>query len=110
MKRDQKNKHSNMSSSSPKKLTQTEKSHIEELLKSTLQEYAIRQTKTIKDKEDIAQKLTAIIGEYIGAFMLIGYDAKGDPFNMLHAPTQLDIDAINTSLNKLVFNMGGNNQ
>ena len=90
------------------KLSPPEKAHIEELLKSAMQEYAIKQHKHIKDREELAQNLSSIISEYLGPFMLIGYDTKGQPFNIIHAHSQLDIDAITTAINKFIFNMHNN--
>jgi hypothetical protein len=88
---------------SSKKLSQPEKAHIEELLKSAMQDYAQKQVKNIKDKEDMAERLVSMISEYLGAFLLIGYDSKGAPFNIFHATSQLDADAITTALNKMIF-------
>jgi uncharacterized protein YgfB (UPF0149 family) len=88
---------------SSKKLSQSEKVHIEEIIKSAMHDYAQKQVKNIKDKEDMAERLISIIGEYMGAFLLIGYDSNGAPFNIFHATSQLDADAITTALNKMIF-------
>ena len=98
-----KKKRNNMNDSSSR-LSLPEKAHIEELLKSALQEYAHNQTKNIKDRENTAQKITAIITEYLGPFILLGYDSKGEPFNIIHATSQLDADAISAAVNKFIFN------
>ena len=87
-----------------KKLTPPEKAHIEDLLKNALQEYAVRHTKQVKDRQHTADRLSSIISEYLGPFILMGYDAKGEPFNIMHAQTQMDIDAITTAINKFIFN------
>ena len=89
------------------KLSPPERAHIEELLKSALSDYAIKQNKIIKDKQAVAEKLVSIITEYIGPFLLIGYDTTGEPFNIINCTTQLDADAIGTAVNKFIFN---NNQ
>jgi len=86
------------------KLTPPERAHIEELLKSALNDYATRQKKIIKDKEAVAEKLVAMITEYIGPFILIGYDTQGEPFNIINATSQMDADAIATAVNKFIFN------
>ena len=90
------------------KLSAPEKAHIEELLKSAMQDYAVRQHKFIKDKEELAKKLSSIISEYLGPFMIIGYDTKGEPFNILHTSSQLDLDALITAINKFIFNIHNN--
>lgn len=92
------------------KLTPPERAHIEELLKSALTDYATKQNKVIKDKHAVAEKLVSMITEYIGPFILIGYDMQGEPFNIINAPTQLDSDAIATAVNKFIFNCLSNNQ
>lgn len=97
--RDKNNKKNNMD-----KLSPPEKAHIEELIKGAMQDYVVKQHKFIKDREELAHKLSSIIEEYLGPFMLIGYDTKGQPFNIIHAQSQLDLDAITTSINKFIFN------
>lgn len=92
------------------KLSPPEKAQIEELLKTAMQDYAVRQHKFIKDKEELAKKLSGIITEYLGPFMLIGYDTKGEPFNIIQASSQLDLDAITTAINKFIFNIHHNNE
>jgi hypothetical protein len=90
------------------KLSPPEKAHIEELLKHAMRDYALKQSKVIKDKEELAKKLSGIISEFLGPFMLIGYDTLGEPFNIIHAHSQLDLDAITTALNKFLFNIHNN--
>jgi len=104
----EKKKHQKVNSAS--KLTPPEKAHIEELLKSALNDYATRQKRIIKDKEVVAENLVAIITEYIGPFLLIGYDMQGEPFNIMNATSQMDADAIATAVNKFIFNCLSNNQ
>jgi hypothetical protein len=92
------------------KLSPPEKAHIEELLKTAMQEYAVKQHKHIKDREELAQKISGIVSEYLGPFMIIGYDTKGQTFNIIHAMSQLDLDAITTAVNKFIFNIHNNNE
>jgi hypothetical protein len=96
-------KKKNKTDSTVKKLSQPERAHIEELLKSALKDYAVKQTKVIKDKEQTAEKLISVITEYIGPFILIGYDLQGEPFNIINASSQLDADAIATAINKFIM-------
>lgn len=85
------------------KLSPPEKAHIEELLKSAMQEYSTRQSKYIKDREELFNRITGILSEFLGPYMIIGYDTKGEPFNIMHASSQLDFDAITTAINKLII-------
>jgi hypothetical protein len=89
------------------KLTPPEKAHIEELLKSAMSDYASKQVKIIKDKKELAHKLSGIISEFLGPFILMGYDTKGEPFNIIHAQSQMDIDAITTAINKFILGVSG---
>jgi hypothetical protein len=89
------------------KLTPPEKAHIEELLKNAMTEYASKQVKVIKDKQELAHKLSGIISEFLGPFILMGYDTKGEPFNIIHAHSQMDIDAITTAINKFILGISG---
>jgi hypothetical protein len=86
-----------------KKISSPEKIQIEELLESSLREYVIRQTKSTKNREELVSKVANFVSEYMSPFMLIGYDTKGQPINIVHAASQLDADALATAVNKLVF-------
>jgi len=97
------NKKSEMS-----KLSPPEKSHIEELLESAMKEYAVRQHKHIKDKEELASRIIGVVSEFLGPFMLIGYDTKGEPFNVFHISSQMDFDALTAAINKFIFNNTNN--
>lgn len=85
------------------KLSPPEKAHIEELLKSAMLEYSTRQRKHIKDREELFNRISSIISEFLGPYMLIGYDIKGEPFNIIHASSQMDMDAITTAMNKFIL-------
>lgn len=100
----------NKDKSNMDKLSQPEKAHIEELLKNAMQDYAVRQHKQIKDREALAETITSIVSEYLDTFMIIGYDTKGQPFNLINARSQMDLDAITTAINKFIFNIINPNQ
>lgn len=93
--------------SAAQKLTPPEKAHIEELLKSAMTEYASKQVKVIKDKQELAQKISGIVSEFLGPFILMGYDTKGETFNIIHAHSQMDLDAITTAVNKFIMGVSG---
>ena len=93
--------------SAAQKLTPPEKAHIEELLKSAMTEYASKQVKVIKDKQELAQKISGIVSEFLGPFILMGYDTKGETFNIIHAHSQMDLDAITTAVNKFLMGISG---
>lgn len=86
------------------KLTPPEKAQIEDLLESAMREYVVNQAKFIKNREELVNRVTGIISEYLSPFMLIGYDTKGQPVNIIQATSQLDADALSTAVNKIIFN------
>jgi len=87
-----------------KKLNSPERAQIEELLESAMREYVFKQATFIKSREDLVNRLSGYISEYLGPFMLIGYDVKGQPVNIIQASSQLEADAISTAINKFIFN------
>lgn len=91
------------------KMTNAEKSLIEDLLKSAVQEYSVKFESNKVERHDIAQRLTLLLSEYLPAFFVIGYDMKGQPFNLMHASNQMDADALTAALNKFIFNLNHNN-
>lgn len=105
--RENNKKKPNKMESSSQKLTPPEKAHIEELLKSAMTEYASKQVKIIKDKQELAQKISGIVSEFLGPFIIMGYDTKGETFNIIHAQSQMDLDAITTAVNKFILGITG---
>jgi hypothetical protein len=94
---------------SVQKITNAEKSMIEELLKSAVQEYSVKFENNKIERHDIAQRITSLLSEFLPAFFVIGYDMKGQPFNLMHASNQMDADALTAALNKFLFNLNHNN-
>lgn len=88
------------------KLSAPERAQIEDLLESAMRDYVIKQTKSIKNREELVTRISGFISEYLGPYMLIGYDIKGQPFNIIQAATQLDADALSTAVNKFIFSNG----
>jgi hypothetical protein len=86
------------------KLSPPEKAHIEEVIESAMRDYISSQTKFIKNREELVNRVTGIVSEYLSPFILIGYDTKGQPINIVQASSQLDADALSTAVNKLIFN------
>jgi hypothetical protein len=91
------------------KITNAEKTMIEDLLKSAIQDYSVKFDNNKTERHDIAQRLTTLLSEFLPAFFVIGYDMKGQPFNLMHASNQMDADALSAALNKFIFNLNHNN-
>lgn len=92
------------------KLVKADKQQIEELLKSAMQDYLKYQTSMRVEKTKNINNLVNLISEYLGAFIVLGYDVTGNPVNLIHATSQMDADALATALNKLVFSTLNNSR
>lgn len=86
-------------------ITKKEKIAIEELLRNAFQEYSVKFENKKLERAETAERLVSFISEFLAAFMIIGYDMKGKPMNIIHATSQMDADALGTALNKLLFNL-----
>jgi hypothetical protein len=52
---------------------------------------------------DDTRALEGAIGEYLSSYIVIGYMTNGKPVATTHACNQRDLDALNTSLQKFIF-------
>jgi hypothetical protein len=86
-------------------VTKREKAAIEELLRNAFQEYSVKFESKKLERAETAERLVSFISEFLSAFMIVGYDMKGRPMNIIHAVNQMDADALGTALNKLLFNL-----
>jgi hypothetical protein len=93
------------SKSSTPAITKNEMAVVEELLRSAINEYTIKFDNKKLERAETAQRLSSFIGEFLSAFMIIGYDMQGNPFNLIHAINQMDADALSSALNKFIFNL-----
>jgi hypothetical protein len=91
------------------KITKVEKVMIEDLLKSAFQEYSDKFNLAKTEKIDLVQRITSFIAEYLSAFLIIGYDMKGHPTNIIHANNQMDADALTAAVNKFLLGIQNGN-
>jgi len=77
---------------------------IRKLLREALQ-------KNIEDKYSRSElemdALIATMEEFLRSFIVIGYNMNNEPLVITNAKTQLDADALYTSLSRLFFSMNG---
>lgn len=90
-------------------ITKNEKATIENLLRSAMHEYEVQFESKQIDKAQLLEKVPAFLSEYLSAFLIIGYDMKGMPVNLIHAKSQKDGDALTAALNKFLFQIHNNN-
>ena len=86
-------------------ITKNEIAVVEELLRNAFNEYTIKFDSKKLERAETAKRLTGFISEFLSAFMIIGYDMQGNPFNVIHAANQMDADALSSALNKFIFNL-----
>lgn len=85
------------------KIVKSDKKDIEDLLKSVMKDYLAQQsTAKIENTKNI-HALASMISEFLNAFIIIGYDFKGNSQNLIHAKNQMDADALTAALNKFLF-------
>ena len=48
--------------------------------------------------------LAALVSEYLSPFIILGYDIKGNPANIIHAKNQMDADALSAAVNRFILN------
>lgn len=85
----------------PKSITSDQ---IKKLLKETLIENLMENKKRSNLEIDA---MVATMEEFLRSFILIGYSLKNEPIVVTHAKTQLDADALHTSLYRLFMSMNG---
>lgn len=102
-----KKKSKKQSLESNEKITPLDRSQINELLSESIRNYVVRVKKESKDIEEIVSLITSHISEFLQAFMILGYDMKGNPICIHHATNQMDADALNSLLNRIIFNNKG---
>lgn len=90
-------------------VTKNEKAMIESLLRNAVQDFAVKFEAKQLDKVELLERVPAFLSEYMSAFLIIGYDMKGEPLNIIHARNQKDGDALTAALNKFLFHIHNNN-
>lgn len=78
--------------------------YVEKIMRESLEEAFIEERK-VKRVEN--QALVSMIEEYLGAFVLLGYDVDNEPVVILNAKNQLQADGLATLLNRIF--MSNNN-
>ncbi len=84
------------------KITALDKAQINELLSQSIQNYVERVKKEAKDIDVVVDRIDTHLSEYLQAFMVFGYDMKGQPVCIHHAVNQMDADAINSLVNRIL--------
>jgi hypothetical protein len=85
------------------KISSLDRAQINELLADSIQNYVIKSKKKTKEIEEIISSIDNYLSEFLQTFMIIGYDMKGQPVCIHHSDTQLDADALNCLINRIMY-------
>lgn len=99
-----KKKGDKMSLKKDDKITSLERAQINELLSESIQSYISKVKKEAKDTDEAVNLINNYLSEFLQAFIVFGYDIKGQPICVHHATNQMDADALNTLVNRALFN------
>ena len=106
MEKKSQNKKSKSPKSDKNELSNLDRSQINELLKDSIENYVIRAKKTNKDLDDIANLINSYVSEFLQTFVIFAYNLKGSPIYIHHANNQMDADALNCLINRIIMNRG----
>ena len=81
--------------------------YVEKIMRESLEEAFIEERK-VKRIEN--QALVSMIEEYLGAFVLLGYDVDNEPVVILNAKNQLQADGLATLLNRIFMSNNNHNK
>lgn len=101
-----KKKRGRKSTPTDNKISSLDRAQIKELLADSIQNYAVRLNKESRDVEECVNLLNDYISEFLEAFIIFGYDVKGRPVCIQHANRQMDADALNSLINRVIFSRG----
>ena len=81
---------------------------LEELIQHANLEYQNVRSKIVKEKRLEIEALDSQIKEFMGPFMLIGYDLNNRPVEMISCSSSAEQDAILERLRRLMFKINQN--
>tara|TARA_R110002020_G_scaffold329767_4_gene545507 strand:- start:41 stop:358 length:318 start_codon:yes stop_codon:yes gene_type:complete len=62
--------------------------------------FNIREKKTFKQRQDLAERVRSILSEYLESYILLGYDFDGRHLDIKSASTPMQAEALNSFLIK----------
>lgn len=89
-------------------LSEAEQKRIQEMLVHAQIEYNKIRNSIVKEKKKEIEVLDRQIKEFMGPFMLIGYDLANNPIEMVSASTQAEQDALLERLRRVMFKINQN--
>jgi hypothetical protein len=74
-----------------------------ELIRAALESHLVEYAKRKHDQKRNVEQLTSIIEEYLGSFILLGYNYDGEPITLVSATTQQQSDSLSTLIQKFIM-------
>ena len=84
------------------KINKQEKEAIRKVIEDALKEHVDEANIKYNAKLDIDNALLASIGEFLGSYIIIGYDLTGEPLQMSYSKTPQESNALDALLMKFV--------
>lgn len=83
--------------------TEPQDERLDKLVDSALKLHLSDYGKKRKKKNNQLQAVNSAVEEFLGNFVVIGYDYNGNPMTTINAKNQRDMDALYTLVQKFVF-------
>lgn len=85
-----------------------EQKKIQEMIALAQLEFQKIKTNVVKEKKREIETLDTLIKEFVGPFMLIGYDLSNNPIEMVSATSPAEHDALLERLRRVMFKINQN--
>lgn len=89
-------------------ISEAEQKKIQEMLLHAQLEFNKVKTNIVKEKRREIETLNSQIKEFVGPFMLLGYDLNGNPIEMVSASSPSEHDALLERLRRVMFKINQN--
>lgn len=96
------------SSASISQFTETEQKRLQEMVLLANLEFAKLKSKIVKEKRKEIDALDDQIKEFLGPYMLIGYDLNDNPVEIVSASTAAENDALLERFRRVMFKINQN--
>ncbi len=89
-------------------LTEVEQRKIQEMISLAQLEFSKIKTSIVKEKKKEIDTLETVVKEFMGPFMLMGYDLNDNPIEMVSANSPAEYDALLERLRRVVVKINQN--
>jgi hypothetical protein len=89
-------------------ITTSEQKKLQEMIALAQLEYQKIKTTVVKEKKKELETLDLQIKEFVGPFMLIGYDLSNNPIEMISASSPAEHDALLERLRRVMYKINQN--